>query len=405
MSCDLPKFDLTLLGFTVPDHMIEEVLRKDKNLPLQTHKFAWSLARALRNGGANVHLLSALPISNFPAMPKVLVMATRFSCNGFFGRTLGFINIVGLKHVTRFLACLFSGEIVFFSSRSSVIIVHGVHSPFLWFSVLARLFKRKVVVVLTDPPGVILPSDGRLIRFLKKVDRNLVKSALSHVDGVIALTQALVDDFSPNTPALILCGFMDQHLEELQLPKPEYRETFSVAYAGGLSEQYGVGHLLDAVMGVDSLPISLTLYGKGPLLPRILECASVDARISYGGVVHPRELSSLLQRADLLINPRPSVHDFVRHSFPSKIIEYMALGVPVASTRLPGIPSGYLDEMYVIDDESSAGIRAALERIAMIPLADRVMKAARARNYVVSVASESAQGVRIGGFLRSFLKS
>ena len=392
---------VTLLGFTVPDSMLQEVLEKDRNLPIQTHKFAWSLARALRDGGADVQLLSVLPVSNYPVMPRLWIGGGLFSHDGFKGRTLGFVNAVVLKHITRTFACLFHGWREVLRHRAQFIVVHGVHSPFLWFSILLRRRDRKVVVVVTDPPGVVIARDGFLVRFLKRIDRSLVKSALSRVDGVIALTQALIDDYSPKVSAVVLPGFMDRHLEQFSLPTLSRRPIFEIAYAGGLLKEYGVGRLVDAVRNVRGINVRLTIYGKGDLESHIKEVAQSDTRIRYGGVVAPRDLVSLLQSSDLLVNPRPSDQDFVRHSFPSKLIEYLALGVPVLATRLPGIPDNYLEQMYLIDDESVDGLRAAIEKVAALPLLDRVSRAKSAREFVCDAASESAQGVGLVRFLRS----
>lgn len=392
----------TLLGFTVPDTMLDKILSQVGYLPIQTHKFAWSLARALREGGAEVQLLSVMPSSNFPALRKLFFFGETFREEGFAGKTLGFINLVGLKHITRGLACLLSGWKTIAGHASGVVLVHGVHSPFLWFSIFLRRQNRKAVIVVTDPPGVYFPGDSSFVKFLKRLDRRVVKLALSKVDGVVVLTQALADDFSPKCKSLVLPGFMDRNLELLDVPYRESSGVFNIAYAGGLFDEYGVGNLIDAVRGIEDLPVRLTLYGKGDLEARIKEYASMDSRIVFGGTVTPKQLIPLLQSADLLVNPRPSNQDFVRHSFPSKLIEYMALGVPVLTTRLPGIPSDYLEKMYLVEDESAGGIRDEILQIAGLPFEARHKTATEARSFVVGAASEKAQGARIVKFLESF---
>jgi len=51
-----------------------------------------------------------------------------------------------------------------------------------------------------------------------------------------------------------------------------------------------------------------------------------------------------------LINPRPGNEEYTKHSFPSKIMEYMSSGAPVISHRLAGIPDEYYDYIYTIDE-------------------------------------------------------
>lgn len=393
---------VALLGFTVPDRIIGEVVAKDRNLPIQTHRFAWSLVRAVRKSDAYVRLLSVVPASNYPLMPRVVFRKKCFSEEGVTGVLLPFINLLGIKHITRFLSCLVFAKSDLRKEKIDVLLVHGVHSPFLWFGAFFRGAERKLVVVITDPPGVILPSDGRISRFLKRIDQVLVRKALAYADGVIALTDSLADDFAPYVPHIVMQGFLDRALEKIPLPERiAVDPLFNIVYAGGLHERYGAVRLLEAVAGSSNSKLRLIFFGKGDAVDRIKSVSKSDSRIVYGGVCSPEELIPVLQGADLLINPRPSDQDFIKYSFPSKLIEYMAMGVPVLTTRLAGVPEEYMDRMYAIDDESIEGIRAAILDVYNKSDLDRLNKAISARDFVLSSSSEEAQGNKIIRFLRS----
>jgi len=398
------KVHVTLLGFTVPDGMMRIIIERDEILQLQTHKFAWSLARAMRLAGANVQLISALPVSRF--MQQTIFRGERFLENGFPGHTLGFINLAALKHITRGISCALVARREIRRHRTEIIVVHGVHSPFLWFAAVMRKRNRKFVVVLTDPPGVVLPSDGLVTRLLKRMDVWLIKAALKRADGVIGLTQGLIQDFAPSGRSLVLPGFLDYYLEDLSddMPIRSGSDLFHVAYAGGLSVAYGVDRLIDAVTGITSIPIQLHLYGKGELVSRIEALTISDRRIRYGGSMSPGELAKHLRTADLLVNPRPSDQDFVRYSFPSKLIEYMALGVPVLSTRLPGIPDEYLECMMIADVETDAGLRNAILEFAAMPAATRTRMAREARLFIIKAASEATQSRKIASYFHSLMQ-
>ena len=68
-----------------------------------------------------------------------------------------------------------------------------------------------------------------------------------------------------------------------------------------------------------------------------------------------------MQRAAIgLLITRPSVDPYVRYSFPSKLLEYMGTGVPVLTTRLPGIPGEYYEFLSIIEECSPRGIIDAL---------------------------------------------
>ena len=63
--------------------------------------------------------------------------------------------------------------------------------------------------------------------------------------------------------------------------------------------------------------------------------------IVFKGFVTREEALSLQANSYFLINPRPNKGEYVKYSFPSKTLEYMALGKVVLMHKLPGVPSEY----------------------------------------------------------------
>ena len=60
----MTKPNVMLLGFTVPDEVAKQLFSLDTGPAVQTHKFAWSLTRALQSGFGRVVLASACPLQN-----------------------------------------------------------------------------------------------------------------------------------------------------------------------------------------------------------------------------------------------------------------------------------------------------------------------------------------------------
>jgi glycosyltransferase involved in cell wall biosynthesis len=388
-----------LLGFTVPDAVRDEILAADRQMPAQTHNFAWAVVEALRTAGNQVDLLSCWPVSNFPGNPRVLFGSAPFQTKGVTGEYLGFVNLIGLKHLTRFLLCLTRGSRALRRWRPSVLLVHGVHSPFLWYAAVSqRILGIKVVVILTDPPGVELPTDSQVTRFLRQLDVTLVRWALRWSDAVIALTVDLARDFAPGKPALVIDGIgrFDGDAED---PRKD-RNRHTVVYAGSLRTSYGVERLVDAVSGLTNPPATLEVYGSGELAGWVSEIAAEQIQISEPRLLSRDELLRAYRSADLLVQPRPVNQSFVRYSFPSKIIEYMASGTPVLTTRLVGMTDEYAPYVYWIDDDSSAGIRRALSEVLRLPREERLHKGRRAAEFIRATRSCEAQGKRISAFLQ-----
>ena len=82
-------------------------------------------------------------------------------------------------------------------------------------------------------------------------------------------------------------------------------------------------------------------------------------------------------------------------------MDYMASGVPVLMTRLPGLPSDYLDRVFFIEDESPDGVAEALERVfsqsdeALLAFGDE------ARRFVLCEKNHLAQASRLIDFFES----
>ena len=387
-----------LLGFTIPDAALDEVVAVDRHMPSPTHNFAWSLVDALGEAGLQVGLLSVWPVSNFPGNPRVVFRSAPFETKGVVGECLGFVNLIGLKHVTRFLQCLTRGTRVLRRWRPTVLLVHGVHSPFLLYAAISRrLLGLTVVVILTDPPGVRLPTDRLAVRILKWLDIKLVQLALRWADAVIALTTDLATDFAPGKPALVVDGIGQFDSDAEHVRKDRTQPT--VVYAGSLRSSYGVDRLVDAVSGLTNPPATLQVFGNGELADWVSEVAAEQTQIEGPRLLSREDLLRAYRSADLLVQPRPTNQSFVRYSFPSKIIEYMASGTPVLTTRLVGVTDEYTPYVYWIHDDSPAGIREALRDVLQLPEAERLNKGRQAAEFIRATRSSEAQGKRILTFL------
>jgi glycosyltransferase involved in cell wall biosynthesis len=221
--------------------------------------------------------------------------------------------------------------------------------------------------------------------------------ALRWTDAVITLTTHLARDFAPGKPALVIDGIgrfesADRHVRMA-------RTQPAVVYAGSLRTSYGVDRLVDAVSGLTDPPATLEVYGNGELAGWVSEVAAEQTRIEGPRLLSRDDLLRAYQSADLLVQPRPTNQSFVRYSFPSKIIEYMASGTPVLTTRLVSVTDDYSPYVYWIDDDSPEGIRKAIRDVLLLPEDERLNKGRRAAAYIRATRSSEAQGKRIAAFL------
>ena len=392
------RMKVALLGFTVDEATYDEIARGDSVLPAQTFNFSWALVDALVvGGGCAVSLMSVAPVSDWPQNRRVVWGRAQISRGSVAGEMLPFINLPVLKHLTRFFACLIYGLPAIRKTGTEMLIIHGVHSPFLWFAALIRKMRlAKVVVVLTDPPGVVLRTDGHARRALKRLDIEVARRALRRVDGTIVLSKALEQDFAPRRPSLLMEGIS----RDLGLPdRTDSRPGRTIViYAGGLYAEYGALDLAKAVHESD-LNVELRMFGRGPAAQEIAALSKRDPRIIAPRALSRDDIVREYASASVLVQPRPADQTFVPYSFPSKLLEYMASGVPVISTRLPSIPADYEPFALWANGSGPTAIRAALHRFVQMSHAERRSLGAAARDYVMLEKSALAQGKRIAKFL------
>ncbi len=366
-----------LVGFTVPKSTIDWICNVGRYMPMQTHKLAWSLVHGLEGNGARVDLLSSLPVANYPGNPKVFFGYQKWTREGdSWNVLLPFINILGLKHLTRFLSCFVLLTIWLLRTRTEenrVVLIHGVHSPYLYAVLLmGKLFKVKAVTLVSDPPGVMLPGEGIGKRFLRWIDRLVVANALRSMDGLITLTQQLSRDFAPEVPSIIIEGilFSDDLVEydgSSEFTEVGSDSDFVILYAGQLKAEYGLELLLQGFLRLEDQSFKLLVLGKGEYGKKIMQASIEDPRIVFKGYSSQSEVKKLLKKATVLINPRPTNQSFTQYSFPSKTIEYMISGRPVISTRLPGIPDDYFPHLYILENETPEGLVELLKKIRALP--------------------------------------
>ncbi len=397
MAC-LRNNRAVFLGYVIPDELAKEIFSIDSLPAIQTQKFGWSLVRSLNSIFMRLDLVSVCPIQNFPLGKRVILSYGRFSKEGINGVYLGFVNILLIKHITRFISLLSYTFISFTKKKPSHLIIHGLHLPYIIFGLIMKFFNIKITCVLTDRNGIVLPTDSWLSRLLKKLDFYLVKSIVKRFDSFIVLSPYLLDVYGIKRNSLVIPGVLSStFIKKVEKSKPKIVNggRVNIVYAGGLNAMYGVAYLIDAVKMLPAKNFVLTLYGWGDLKENFLELSKNDNRFHYGGLLNENDLIDKLIDADLLINPRPSNEAFSQSSFPSKLIEYLAIGRPILTTRLAGIPHSLSTFFNYIDDESPSGICSAILSVTDSNKSVLESKSSLGQAYVKNSYSEEAIGKSI----------
>lgn len=159
-----------------------------------------------------------------------------------------------------------------------------------------------------------------------------------------------------------------------------------VVAVGRLVEKKGFSDLLEAMalLRAQGRPVPLDLVGSGPLeddLRRQVARLGLTDLVRWYGPLTQDEVRAAVRRAAVLAAPCVVAADGNRDGLPTVVLEAMALGTPVVSTPVTGIPEAVRDGVtgLLVPQRSPAELAAALRRLLDdAELGDRLARRARA---------------------------
>ena len=188
----------------------------------------------------------------------------------------------------------------------------------------------------------------------------LERWACAYADAVLVLHERhrriMLDRGAPAAKLTQVMNCPDEHVFNpsnvamTRHGRPSPDGGFVVIHHGGIMQRYGVDLLVRAVAQVrDQIPgIQLELYGTGDFLP---EVERLVAELGVGDIVHfhgqqPLEqMPAAIAAADVGVAPmRQDV--FTDCGLPTKLLEYVALGVPAITSRT-ATTADYFDDTMV----------------------------------------------------------
>ncbi len=133
-----------------------------------------------------------------------------------------------------------------------------------------------------------------------------------------------------------------------------------ILYAGLLNEVTGIDLYLDAIRTFDLPDTEFIFTGRGPYEDLIRQAARNDERIKYAGFVSRKQYCQFLDSADIVVNPRNMNLPENKNNFPSKIMEYLASGKIIVSTRFAGWEE--FKEHILFVDTSAKALSTGLQK-------------------------------------------
>lgn len=221
------------------------------------------------------------------------------------------------------------------ASRDDFDIIHCHDFDTLPQGVLAAALRRKRLVYdAHEHYSLMVRKDaGRLISALLDIlERRLVPRA----DLVIAANQELLDYLRPSLAGdgvvVMNCADVEIFGRGGKIPRTKgSADRIVVFYGGSLEPQRYIPELLEAVKRDGR--VILRIAGKGRYESLVRETAASCERIVYVGYVSQEEILRETATSDVVFSMLDPANENYRIATPVKVLEAMAVGVPVLVSR------------------------------------------------------------------------
>lgn len=265
--------------------------------------------------------------------------------------------------------------------------------------IASKLCRVKSVAIITDLPNYMNYTKHKgsaLFNMYTKLYRGLCNYFLERYDYYVILTEQMNELVNPNNkPYVVIEGMVDVKMNKMPNKIEDKYEEKVIIYAGALYEKYGVKSLIEAFIELKDEDARLWLFGDGDLINEIKHYQEKDNRINFFGVAPNDYVVREQLKATLLVNPRPSIEEFTKYSFPSKNMEYMASGTPVLTTPLQGMPQEYNNYVYLFDDETVDGMIKTLNTVLSKDKKELHHKGISAKEFVLKEKNNVVQAEKI----------
>ena len=256
------------------------------------------------------------------------------------------------------------------------------NSVYAWFSLpkMCKKSGKKSMLVLADYSG---PESYRSLP--RKIYAWLMLQNIRKYDVVVGLSEQTKRYLTKKQRFICSEGGIDREFYDYfgTLPEKQISENNKIfMYAGVLEKVTGLDLMLEAFMQQADENCELWISGKGSMEQEVVAASEKDSRIKYLGFLEYAEYLKCLERADVLVNPRNMNMEENRNNFPSKIMEYLATGKEILSTRFVGWEK--FKENVIFCDSTVEDMRNALTQCGLNIEKNREVRYTQNREFALS---------------------
>ncbi len=268
-------------------------------------------------------------------------------------------------------------------NRYGVVQIHNPPDFLIAAAVVPRLTGARVVFDIHDLSPELFaarlaerPGASAIARALRWVESAAVRMA----DAVVTVHEPyraeLLARGVPARKIVVVLNALDEKLVPDTRPDPQSSD-FRIVYHGTITRHYGVDVLVDALASVvPEIPgAHLEIYGGGDAVSDVrarIEAHRLADRVDMAGRILPHEdvLAKVNGASVGVVAQLPIARNL--QALPTKLLEYVALGVPVVASDVPAIRNSFgADELVFFRGGDSASLADALRTVAASPDASR----------------------------------
>lgn len=238
-----------------------------------------------------------------------------------------------------------------FRDPYDMIHVHNLPDFEVFATVVPRMRGTRVILDMHEVTPEFYASKFRigerslLYRLLALVE----KVSIAYVDRVVVVNHMVEEavvgrrSMRPEKCTVIL-NYPDTRIFKRIAPPVRVGDAFTMCYPGTLSRHQGVDIAVEAVglLREKAPGLRFLIIGDGPErenLKRLIAERGLEDRVSMTGLIPLEKVAEIMTRIDLGVVPKRK-EGFGDIAFSTKIMEFMAMGVPVLASRTR------IDEFY-----------------------------------------------------------
>lgn len=351
------------------------IFKKDigKSVSWQGVKFNRLFAEGLVANDCRVEVLSSRPI-NRNISKSIVYKSKKDEENGVCFNYLNFINFRFLRPISLYLNA--KSFIKKWVRENNDLIVCDILNFTLLKAAIKSKRNAKLVGIITDLPEILEGKQTAKIRAWNKM--------IGSCDYFVVLAEPMIEKLGiKGKPYVVIEGFCDKTMEAFDNRLEDKDKNNVIMYSGSIHKKYGISNLVESFLKLNVKSSELHIYGDGDWRDSLQCLCKTHKNIKYFGVKDNLDVVKAQTKAMLLVNPRPIDEAYVKYSFPSKNMEYLASGTPMLTTKLPSMPTEYYRHCFVVDNNDIDTLKLKLEQILKMKKENLHLFGIKAKNWAL----------------------